>query len=777
MQISHGSFLLGLLIGAACASGAAFLFFAGDGGQQTARAAPLSAGPTVANAAHPQQVGEDWSSAGDESQRTSVAQAPSSKVAVEVDPGRVDHLLAQQAGLESTRTTGTGSIWGVVRDTAGAGLAGVIVRARGSGNTTPRAESSAAVGSAAPALHDLEEALRLAVDEFQESRANLHESTCDANGAYRFADLPEGTWTLDAYLRDWVISSVAGARDVALESQVDFEAKPVVSVQVAVLLPNGSAASTAVIQCSGEGYRERNFAWSPAEPSLRLTPGHFDLVALSGEIATPRGGAFDLKSEPQTIELDPVAPAPALRFELEGRAGVRGRLSMPRDGITGDTPRVFLLPLGQGAEPDLAALGTSEQNAYARSGQEFAFLDLLPGHYVVGASRSWSGEILTHAVVEVRDTIVRQDLTLPPFDPTKHLIVAVTDSEGRSLSDVEFSYRHEYANGSSSGGVQKLRTADDHYVILFGSEMHGAYFSEESSKDEFSLEISHKKHGSKSVALQPGQTELQVSFTSPARVEVTVAGFAQSSLQGRLSVALVRESEDQSHSYSRRGDEQPSSGGLAVFEAVEAGQYVLHLRLQPKSSSGRYSGSSQSLLSQPVTLVPGENALQVALPALYELVVSFPDGEEGTTFQLSPGTDGNGQMRAELDAEKRVLFPEVAAGHYTLQCWSPYAQMEIDVPCGVVIFQPRVVNALRVRILDAAGALATAGLLDDDLIVALDGEEFETEEDVFALYRRKKPLALTVLRAGQRLDLAAMELSMRDFDPDAMGGSLEPTSR
>ncbi len=772
MQSSHRLFLLGVLVGCAATAGAGMLLFGSTGTEDAKRSRVLAGLPGRAEAAESEDSPAYQAFADESGLRSAAAPAPTTKVETVVESARVDDLVAEYADISIERASGEGSIWGRVDDEDGAGLAGVVVRASGDLDRSPDAESPEDVGRAAPPVHDVEATVREAVEMYEASRESLYETQTDAGGSYRFDGLPEGEWGIQAFRRDWVITPIRrGGSRVALGSQVDFEARPVSTVNVEVFFLDGSQPEFAAIQCESSTSRDGTFAWSPAEPTLRLTPGRYEIVAMSGALHSNRSDGYELKSESQSVEIEAGTAAPALRFHLEGRSGIRGRLVLPNDGISGDNPRDFAMPLGRDPQPDLAALASAERSDWSRGTQEFVFLDLAAGRWVIGASRSSQGNICVHHIVDVADTIVRQDLEIPPIDLATYLVADVAGGDGRPLENVDFSMRHQDGNRSSSWGVSEMRTTDGRYLIPIREDIREAYFSAKGKDDTFGLEVEHEVHGSKNVELVAGQTQIQVSFAAPARLEVTVTGYAGSALEGRLFIDLARESEQGSYSRGRGGD-RLSPEGVQVFDAVQPGPYVLSMRV---SEAGNSRPSYQPIVhSEPIRLVAGPNTARVSVPVLYELVVSYPDGEAGATMQIASSAD-HFTEEVRLDDDGRAVFADQPAGHYILRCWEPYGQMEIDVPCGTVVFQPQVVNAMRVSITSASGTLAAARFLDGDLVVAVDGMEIESQEDTFLLWRRRKDFDITVLRSGQRVDLHVADFDMRDAAN--LGGNLTPTSR
>ena len=765
MKLAPESFALGLVIGASGATVALLLFSADPARPQ---ATLRAAGPEEAAPVRDERDAAEWLAPPGGAERSS----PDATSTKRVDPGAgaalVSGWIEREGPAPAATEPGPGVIHGRVAEPSGRGLAGVVVRARAT-ISLPDSASPEDIGAGAPPL-DLREAVQRAVEQHRTRNALLFETRSDASGAYRLEGLPDERFTLSAYLPDWWIEALGGESGVAIGSQVDFRARPVQRLEVAVFLPSGESPDSAVVHGSGGGLPERDFTWSPGAPHLRLPPGRYELRALAG--ATPSSGqeAYDLRSEPKVVDVVAGVEAPALRFDLVARAGVRGRVLVPRDGVIARSSYVRLVALGPGGEPDLDALAESGQREWVGPSGDYAFLDLQPGRYVVGAARSGAESIEAHAVVEIRDGVQRCDLALPDLDRGRCLTVTVRDESGHTLDNVAFQLWHRYAQGSSSSGRGALRTSEGEYLLVLDRETSAAYF-DEGTDHEFALEVSHERYGRRSIELEPGRTRVDVSFSSAARLEVTVLGYGQGLAQGRLSLYLRN---DAGRSASSE-DSTPASDGTAIFEAVEPGTYTLELSVRWRPGGSRWDQDAV-VHSQPVTLAPGPNAVAVALPALHEVVVSFPEGEAGTPFQLAHESEAWGRRSAELDGEGRAVFSWVPGGRYRIQCPTLSAQMEIDVPCGVVAFEPRAIDALRVRIVDTAGALAALGFRDGDLIVGLEGEDFESLEDAYRIYR-SRVLTLAVLRGGARIELSSVKMPQKLYDEGAVGGRLEPACR
>ncbi|MCP5113136.1 MAG: hypothetical protein GY953_20085, partial [bacterium] len=194
-----------------------------------------------------------------------------------------------------------------------------------------------------------------------------------------------------------------------------------IDLPIVVLLPDGRRAPRAGLHIEwsrGRGKSSARELWTPDLPLLRLTPRPYKIKAYVDEdLALKAGLGGEMTSEEQTITLVADQPAGELTLRLKGQTGIRGRV-MFDDKDQFDHLMLVLAPVAAGREPDLELLKHADDNDWvARSRPEFSFLDLAPGTYAVGVKRNWSDPVAAHAVCEVRDGIVQQNLTLPALDP------------------------------------------------------------------------------------------------------------------------------------------------------------------------------------------------------------------------------------------------------------------------------------------------------------------------------------------------------------------------
>lgn len=691
-----GRLFLGVALGIAVGFGLGLVLAPStERGARAAGASPreLAAEPRVGGAQEP--GGAALSSPESPRREVALPELPEpTSLAPSVSEAAVRRALAG-AKAQPAPTAGTGLLHGRVVDPDGRGVADVVVRAQGSAVEAGRAPGS--VGQGAPAL-SLEDALTEAARRFGERRASLFETRTDGEGRFRLAELPELRYHVQAFKRDFEIESQDHRNwNAAPGTELAFLARPVVSLEVEVLLPDGSPASEATIRAARETERSSSdtFAWSRSAPSLRLPAGELELTALHGllpDIDSDGEDAAELRSERTRVVLTPGRQPAPVELRLAGRSGIRGRVHFAADDVRGDATQVRLLALAPGQAPDPEELGEAEPSQWLHGGGEFAFLDLAPGRYAVGVTRTWNGPVAAQRIVEVGAGIERCDLEVPPIDPADYLVVRAFGPEGEPLREVTFGFRHVEESGStsSSSGMSALaRGAGVYYLPVPDGSRRAYYAGAAGGGHRFSLQVQHASFGARTVDLTAGQAEVEVRFVVPARLAVLVMGYVGSPYVGRLDVS-ARRVEDSTRSF---GHEQPRIGpdGGAVFEALEPGSYVLSLTVRP---AGSRFASGGPVATQEVTLRPGENSTRIVMPALHALVVRVPAASEGAQVRLSrvvpAGESWNRSSSQRCDAEGRVTFEDLPAGSYRITAPGEAGQgvMTVEVPTGEVVFVP-----------------------------------------------------------------------------------------
>jgi hypothetical protein len=715
----------------------------------------------------------------------------------DADDAAPESLLARAAELAraaplAAKVGGAKSIRGRIVDVDGRPLAGALVRA-GRQPDAHRAPSSSRLGEAAPS-ESLEHTIRQAVDRFYARQSDLRETTSDGDGRYELAGLREGDWWMAAWHEGFDLNQRgAGSRDgdvqVHPDATVDFVATPVLAVPIAVVLPDGRPAPRAAIAVKVPGSREspRTEPWTAQRPKLGLLPGTWELTATLGDPVEGPAYPEYFTSAPRTIEVAASGEPPLVTIPLKASSGIRGEVRFADAIADRRNICVKYLPLAPGAAPDLHALAKAEPpGGRVQFERSFFFKNVAPGRYVVGASRWGSAHLLAHAVVDVGDGVVEQDLDVAPLDPALALVVTVKDAKGAAVAEVEFTRDVRRENGSSSGGIEAERQADGTFLIGLedladlegtgGDAVNAADAGAWPEGTRVVLTALSERFGRKLVDVTPAQRRIEIVFGSPARLIVTAPGARESGVEGRISFALVAQKDDDHESSPERGEEVAADGSQTLGP-VDPGDYLIQMWVR---SRGGDQWESSLVASQPITLVAGENRATVAIPALYSLTVEAP-GEAGDGVQVARlDADGNSRSwtRGSLDANHHVVFEDLVAGEYLVESsgGEESGEMRVHVPIsGPVPFRSKPMNALTVWLSGDEGRLAKAGFKGADVIFAVDGAEFATSEEMQRAIGAKlvnKTIVFTVDREGKKVEISVDSTILAN--PFDLGGQFMP---
>ncbi|TDJ70224.1 MAG: hypothetical protein E2O39_10295 [Planctomycetota bacterium] len=416
------------------------------------------------------------------------------------------------------------------------------------------------------------------------------------------------------------------------------------------------------------------YRWTPTDDTLYLAPGPVELRALAGVFftASSRGQESDMQSAPVSVELVPGAPVSLVVLQLEGRTGIRGFVDRAKDRVLVRGGTLHLLPLVDDQPVDLEVLAGAKPSVSVSGGGEYSFLDLAPGRYALGFRRQggFRDPVVAHWIVEVGSGIVRNDIEIPPLDPKGYVVARVLGPEGELLNGVRFKL------GGSSG--QQMRDVDGNYCIPIPV----------GGDDPLRLEAEHKRYGNKSVELSRGQAVVEIRFTQPAQLEIRVTGYLGSGSIDRVGVSVHRPGVAKPLNPGRAGwtrsGEPVDHDGVLKFGALEPGRYEVTLHV-----GGRTDRSSDVVATRSVALSAGENAVSIALPALYDLDVVVPGAEEGSKVRLDQkiaGEERGHTWSASCDEAGGVRFEHLLGGEYLVRARG--AKMRIQVPCGTVMFEP-----------------------------------------------------------------------------------------
>ena len=674
--------------------------------------------------------------------------------------------LAERLALSLTEQelAANGSEWIRVRveDPHGGAVAGATVRLVAQEVSEPSERAGQRIGGGSPSVTQQAEEIRRFLESYRKRHSAGRDAVTDARGMARFDGLASGDYRATVWCEGHTVQSV-GRNLAPTGSDIVFVARPLASLDLEIRDANGRLAADGVLELVPRiGNQQQRFAWSRDEPQLWVPPGHSRARALdrNGMLASP------------WVDLDLVAGprSEPLQLTLAVRPGIRCRV---RDvSNRGERVHLSAAPTSQGEEPDLN--GSAHRGSVDPPG-EHRFFDLAPGRYVVGAGRA-RNEWEQIQVIEVTDHLVEVVCELPELDPSSVLLVTVAGPNGERPTTATFHlvYRSE-TKGKNSDRLQSVQRSDGRFEVRWPQGFLD-WAADPGAGAESWLEVKHREWGETRAAILPNQRELSVQFQPPAFLTVTVHGYVGSGLERMLSAQLTAVSTDERESLSTpraSGSEQVDENGRVSLGPVRPADYNLILR----SSGGRgWFGASQ-VSSTLVRLGPGENATTVALPTLHSLRVRLP-GSARSWATLS--REGNHQSFSEV-TDGVAVFENLAAGTYRLDSWTDGEArfMTIEVPAaGVVDFVADPIDAFRVSIDDESGYLATAGLQQGDLLVAIGGVELESRAQMKLLLAQSvddDSVEVTIQRT-ERTFSVALDPRMLVAE-DELGGSLLPASR
>lgn len=711
--------------------------------------------------------------------RRSEVEAPSQNVPA-LSPHRVKAAISSIAEPEAQASAaGSGEIVGRVMDAQGLGLEGATIIVRRMRNEM-RLEDPNSVGAAAAPETTLEEHLQEAAEDWSESRADRLRCISGKNGVYRAVGLdPMTNYRLSAQLEGHIVHAIDDAYRIRPGSEVDFRARAVATLEVLVVDAAGSPVDEAAVFVQ-RSHNSSAYAWAPDDNQLRLSPGRTQLRAYQGWSTRHAVGSYNLDSdhasEKQTVMIEPGSNGP-VTLELAPRTGIRGTW----DGEQEDDHLVKLLELGGGTEFSEEALGKSSVHSDEDNGF-FHFMDLAPGRYAVGAT-DWEGKVIfAYEIVDVTSGLVEVALKMGERKEVPSMTVAVTSPAGRLLPDIHITVERKGENNSSHFGVNLKENDDGTYAVPLKGEI-AKIVEPWAPQETYSMRVTHPDYGQKNVPLTQGQMRVDVQFDEPISIRVQVDGYANCAVKGRLRVTakfLADGNSGREYWTGGQGDPKVDSSGVAVLEGLVPGRYQVTLNL------GTEMWNERRVASQEVDARRKNTPCNFAAPVVHDVTVIAPTLSKGTYMYMRPVTDendgmqgrfrGRGSLNAELDENLRATFRDVVPGAYTLGGNNASDTMEVTVPCGEIVFSPRVMDALEVRISDIEGILYVAGLRPGDRILEVVGIESTANAMRNALGgNRPNIFTVVTLREGENLTFTIP--SSEDTEGQSLGGSFHPTHR
>jgi hypothetical protein len=687
---------------------------------------------------------------------------------------------------------GDGKITGVVLTDGGSPLAGVLVRATPVHNddADEDADTGLPAGSPPPRA-DVERRVRDLVRRLRRAEAEIREATTDASGAYTLAGLSSAPQRVEAWLTGWRIKRTGGSAwaPVAAGGVCDFRATPIHSVVVAVLLPDGTQPDSAEVHWKKAGTDdESSSSWSPRSADVEVQPGTYEFTATSGQ-----GGVYRSSTETLTVAS---GASQTLTLHLAARPGIRVRIAYASTARPRDV-RVAALRLEAGAtaEPRLL-LGAPHADWVDGGAAECVLADLEPGSYLVGltfrggfigptSSVTVAGD-LSNVELRVTDAEIRDAVKLWVRGPDGELVRDVAKIVCGCRSDGGSGYSMVNASAEADGSFRIPHYETD--APSLGNSSGTSNGGPGATGRTYYVEVRSAAFGDDTADYDPAaDREVTIRLGQPARLRVTIGGYAQNPDRDRLGLELRATGESARRNAHDLDDADITidSSGVAVLGPVKPGTYEVVLSLAKADDSGpsrsrrHYSWNSTELMRTPLTLAVGENSVTMAVASLTDLTVVVEG--PGRRLRLdSVGPDGfrrpgrSAQTESNSEGSNEIAFASLAPGRYRLA--SDEGDMFVTVPDERrVTFRPRPFNAYYLVVTEK-GYLAELGLKTGDLVVSIDGTEFKDKlgmDAALATAKTRESSKFGILRSGRQFEVAA---DGRRFEEDE-GSTYSPWVR
>ncbi|MCU0725634.1 MAG: PDZ domain-containing protein [Planctomycetes bacterium] len=649
---------------------------------------------------------------------------------------------------------GTGEIHGRVRTEAGEGVAGVRIIGEELVDEAPVPDGAS-----------LTEETRILARNRARVHAGRVRAESGADGAFLLAGLADAKYVLRAEREGYEFSGPSLGRLLRPGRSVEIVAVVVVALPVRVLMPDGSVARKARVEFRAEDRElERSEEWTGEEPALRVPPGTWRAKAVAGE-------GDEYASPSVSVSLAAGIPPDPLTLSLAARPGIRGHVEPPETWPEGQWITVAVLRAGTDAGPPDGERLLSE-GRQAGCGEDsdftFSFPDLKPGTYHVAAVGN-SQQVLARVVVEVADRMAVVALVAQDLPRSAFILVHPEGPDGRPVElHGGVTCLLETDAGEHSWGGAAARRPDGAWAVEFPVEEGGGRVHRRV------LVVASPAHGEKEVEFTRTEaTEVTVRFGDAAWIDAEISGLAELEDGGGLRLAAFSEESR----WFRFEGREVSEEGKARVGPLQPGSF--RVRLLHQRPRGEVP-----ILEQTVTVRAGANRLALRVPPLYDVTVPRDTGDEARwEFYLSMPDERYGWgVSGEAGPDGQVTFRGLPAGRYQLWGWrgdGENSSMDITLPGATTVrFDPRAQNALRVTVADPEGLLARSGFETGDLVIGIDGQEFEGGSHMFSLLQAavsKKTAKFTVLRGNGSvtLDVSAGEVRTTGN----WGGSLDPATR
>ena len=668
-----------------------------------------------------------------------------------LDPSTVDSVtlaraesLAQEALAEVSAApaaetpSGEQAISGTVIDHLGQPVPGATVHSSGpSGAKEIYTWKSQSRGRDWPGPTDLSASLRDKATSSLVSRARSREVVTDEEGRFRVSGLAAGTFRVQAYAEGQVFSYQV----VAAGGSTLIVGKKVQLFEFLVEREDGTPVESAVIEL-GQPNSPQRYEWTSGGPALRHTQSADWFRVLSGHVVDPRRGAIfaDLTSERRWVDLSSHGEGPH-RFVLKPSRSLEVTVVDQEVDSPRPTPTLAYALSDRLRKKGGRSAFSSIGKKVSRDGDgAFRVMDLDPGDYVLGVGRDGGSPVVfrefTMGAGNVRETV-----ELPRVDRSRYHVVNVRSFDGAALPGAKFIH-WSWANGKhvTKGLSSTERRPGEYWVPRLGPAASA------------SLVTTVPGWGSVIQPFATDASELTATLRRPCLLTVQVTG--PTDLTFEVMVSSVASVANGDQKPLRSGKKAFTDGkGQALFHGLQPGRAQISVKAGRSRSDP--DGSKEIVATELVSIHSGEQRVNVAPEALFEVEVHAPAEERGRSLELTalgpPGTPRYKLARhhAYVDSSGRVTFKNVKAGSFELAPGGTVPSVIVTVPSGVIRYERPQLLGYGLRI-QKPGAV-TAPFLPEDIVIAVDGNSATIGQfsDRLSLAFADAPAEITVLRDGR----------------------------
>jgi hypothetical protein len=664
----------------------------------------------------------------------------------------------------SAKPISSAAITGVVRDTAGQPIAGVLLRARPSGESYWRDRQLEDIAQwprdGSPPPVDLQRMLRQTAQQFARQDGKMRETTTDEQGQYRFEGLSSESWRIEAYAKGWRLrSTLADDPRVWPGQKLDFAGTRLERVTLAVKDPAGQPLTRACIDVITPNQGEEQRLWTQEEPWIWMPPGSYRLRA---RIKPGQGPA----SEAVAVAIDPGVAPPSVELVLREEARVVGVLR--GEVVSRFGSRSISLDVQDGAAaPEME---WEYYGGYGRRGRSVE-IEEIDGELSYRASGLKPGKhklrvrlarslLLHEREIDVPSGELRVDLDLSLEAGARVVEALILDGAGAPQLDATL--RVQMRERGPGESVACVSAGEGRWWLV-----HSAKLLEKANEGSFTVHVQSQRLGTLQQSYKPLQEErLELRYAEPAFLLVRTRGPAPKGVM--IQIALQVERTNESDPQEEEQSSMLGDGTDVALGPLRPGRYKLVVR------GSQRDWNFFPLHEEMIELRPGRQERSVALPELHTIAVRVADAQQGQSYRGSVwrADDPSSSFRTSFSVTNGVgELAGLPTGRYEaeLQERGPGgARREtFSVPgTSELVFGPANPNAapklaVRVEIQDPQGRAARAGFAQGDLIVGIGGKRFEKMEEVlprFAgapYYLGGGTITLDVERAGAivRIDI------------------------